>query len=497
MMKINKRMMGWVSVIAGILMFATSCHETLNVDPLDTTPPEITGFTPKVGQIGTMVSITGTHLRDVTTIKIGGVEANVIRVNRTLVMAEITKDNLSGKIEVTSPYGKAVADEDFIIEYLRPKVTEYPSEAGVFAAMVIKGENLDLVNEIAFGTETSVKKANFELQSDEKIEIIVPYYKTDGAVDLIFKYNYGIEPTELVIENAFTLNASAPSVTSVSEKAFIGNTFEIEGTNLQVVEKVLLEGRELAVESVTPTKLVCLVPADCEANESAKVEIVYFDGNMQDVAGNIRLQESPCYVWRSVTLYGPTHPNVNFFSGITGLSYTPCEFEANANKIHLALYPGANGLNLGSLYPKDGGLLDKRWTCNGNQISGANGVPMRFRKLKESNEADPKFIKMINEGTLEYFDAETAAEAGLSYSTKKQVIRHKAEDDTSGGTGGLPYNASNDEGITIGGINLVMVTDKEYKEVLQIGFVRLISVSRTSAADANGTMTLDFYFQKK
>ena len=122
---------------------------------------------------------------------------------------------------------------------------------------------------------------------------------------------------------------------------------------------------------------------------------------------------------------------------------------------------------------------------------------MRFRKLKENNEADAKFIKIINEGTLEYFDAETAAEAGLSYSTKKQVIRHKAEDDTSGGTGGLPYNASNDEGITIGGINLVMVTDKEYKEVLQIGFVRLISVSRTSAADANGTMTLDFYFQKK
>lgn len=497
MMKINKRMMGWVSVIAGILMFATSCHETLNVDPLDTTPPEITGFTPKVGQIGTMVSITGTHLRDVTTIKIGGVEANVIRVNRTLVMAEITKDNLSGKIEVTSPYGKAVTNEDFIIEYLRPKVTEYPSEAGVFAVMVIKGENLDLVNEIAFGTETSVKKANFELQSDEKIEIIVPYYKADGAVDLIFKYNYGIEPTELVIENAFTLNASAPSVTSVSEKAFIGNTFAIEGTNLQVVEKVLLEGRELVVESVTPTKLVCMVPADCEANESAKVEIVYFDGNMQDVAGSTCLEESPCYVWRSVTLYGPTHPNVNFFSGITGLSYTPCEFEANANKIHLALYPGAQGLNLGSLYPKDGGLLDKRWTCDGNQISGANGVPMRFRKLKESNEADAKFIKMINEGTLEYFDAETAAEAGLSYSTKKQVIRHKAEDDTNGGTGGLPYNASNDEGITIGGINLVMVTDKDYKEVLQIGFVKLRSVSRTSAADANGTMTLDFYFQKK
>ena len=98
---------------------------------------------------------------------------------------------------------------------------------------------------------------------------------------------------------------------------------------------------------------------------------------------------------------------------------------------------------------------------------------------------------------MEYFDAEKAAEAGLSYSPMKQVIRYKAEDDMSGGTGGLPYNESNDEGITIGGINLLMVTDKNYKEVLQIGFVKLISVSRTSAADANGTMTIDFYFEKK
>ena len=78
-------------------------------------------------------------------------------------------------------------------------------------------------------------------------------------------------------------------------------------------------------------------------------------------------------------------------------------------------------------------------------------MPLRFRKLKESNEADAKFIKMINEGTLEYFDAEKAAEAGLLYSPMKQVIRYKLEDDMSGGTGGLPYNESNDEGITIGG----------------------------------------------
>lgn len=500
MMNINKIIIGWVSVIASVLVLVTACHETLNVDPLDTTPPEITGFTPKIGQIGTMVSITGTHLRDVTSIKIGGVEANVTRVNRTLVMAEITKDNLSGKIEVTSPYGTAIAEEDFVIEYLRPEVTEWSKETGVFAAMVIKGKNLELVNEISFGTKASVLKSDFELQSDEKIEIIVPYYESDGAVDLVLKYNYGVDPTELVIENAFTLDATAPSVTSISEKAFIGATFDIIGSNLNVVEKILLEGRELAVELATSEKLTCLIPTDFEVNDNAKIEFVYFGGKMQTSVGNIVLKESPCYVWKNVTLYGPKHPNVNFFSGITGESYTPCEYEMNADKIHLAIYGQANGLTMGSFYTTSG-TLSNRWQCDGKDISSVNGLKLKFSKLMESDPTDEKYIKMINKGTLTAFNVTTASADGLllSHSTKeklKTVIRHKAEDDTEKGENGLPYNVSNYEGITIGGINMVMVLDNN-DQVKQIGFVKLKSVDRATVADQNGSMTIDFYFQKE
>lgn len=494
MMNINKIIIGWFSVIASVLVLVTACHETLNVDPLDTTPPEITGFTPKIGQIGTMVSITGTHLRDVTSIKIGGVEANVTRVNRTLVMAEITKDNLSGKIEVTSPYGTAIAEEDFVIEYLRPEVTEWSKETGVFAAMVIKGKNLELVNEISFGTKASVLKSDFELQSDEKIEIIVPYYESDGAVDLVLKYNYGVDPTELVIENAFTLDATAPSVTSISEKAFIGATFDIIGSNLNVVEKVLLEGHELAVELATSEKLTCLVPTDFEVNDNAKIEFVYFGGKMQTSVGNIALKESPCYVWKNVTLYGPKHPNVNFFSGITGESYTPCEYEANADKIHLAIYGQANGLTMGSFYTTSG-ILSK-WKCDGKDISSVNGLKLKFRKLMESDPTDTKYIKMINEGTLTAFNVTTASADGLSFANLQAVIRHKAEDDTEKGVNGLPYNVSNYEGITIGGINMVTVLDNN-NQVKQIGFVKLKSVDRVTVADPNGSMTIDFYFQKE
>ena len=487
MMNINKRMIGWVSVMAGILMFAAACNETLNVDPLDTTPPEITGFTPKVGQIGTMVSITGTHLRDVTTIKIGGVEANVIRVNRTLVMAEITKDNLSGKIEVTSPYGTAVAEEDFVIEYLRPKVTEYPSEAGVFTAMVIKGENLDLVNEISFGTKASVAKSNFELQSDEKIEIIVPYYESDGAVDLVLKYNYGIEPTELVIEDAFTLDATAPSVASISEKASVGSTFDIEGSNLNVVEKVLLEGKVLTIVQSAPEKLTCLVPGDFTPNSAAKVELVYFDGNIQQQVGVINVRIPATYIWKNVKLQATYQ---NFFSGTTGKYYTVDEFTANKNDIHLSLlgHKSNDWVQIESL------------SANAN-FSGTNvpkdGWPMRFRKLKESNAVDKAYIDKIKNGELEDtpISLAQAVEDGLSMSTKKQVIRYKFAGSKWSADEAETYNQTNDEGIGEGCINLVMLLDAS-SAVVNIAFVEFVSVYRSPDV-SDSSMTVNFYFPKE
>ena len=113
-----------------------------------------------------------------------------------------------------------------------------------------------------------------------------------------------------MIENAFTLDATAPSVTSISEKAFIGATFDIIGSNLNVVEKILLEGRELAVELATSDKLTCLIPTDFEVNGNAKIEFVYFGGKMQTSVGNIVLEESPCYVWKRITSVSYTHLDV-------------------------------------------------------------------------------------------------------------------------------------------------------------------------------------------
>lgn len=486
----SKRALGFIS----IFLLVVACSESLNIDKEDLGAPTITDFSPKSGIFGTRVRITGTYLKDMNKVTIGGVEVNFERVNNAEAMLITTAAVKGGKIVVTTPQGTAESEAAFTAEFVRPTLISYPNTGDLFSVVTFQGDNLDLVTEVSFGEAI----AEIKEQSENKLAVAIPFIAGDDqVVDVSLKYPYGEAIETLVLEEKFTIIKVRPTQMQCDEGVTVGETFKITGKNLQVVERITVGEYEATIVSSTSEEIICSLPIDIESTiENNEVRVWYWKTYYNPVSTTFTIKIPPYYVWKNVTLYGPTHPNVNFFSGITGLSYTPCEFEANADKIHLAIYGSANGLNLGTLYPKDGGLLDKRWTCGGIQISGANGVPMRFRKLKESNEADAKFIQMINEGTLEYFDAETAAEAGLSYSTKKQVIRHKAEEDTSGGTGGLPYNASNDEGITIGGINLVMVTDKDYKEVLQIGFVKLKSVNRESPADQSGSMTVDFYFQK-
>lgn len=52
------------------ICFLTACSDSLNIDPSDTSAPEVNSISPTSGQIGTVVKIEGAHLHNVTSIKI-------------------------------------------------------------------------------------------------------------------------------------------------------------------------------------------------------------------------------------------------------------------------------------------------------------------------------------------------------------------------------------------------------------------------------------------
>lgn len=470
--------------------FLTACSDSLNIDPSDTSAPEVNSISPTSGQIGTVVKIEGAHLHNVTSIKIGGAETNITRVNPSIILAEITKDNITGEVEVTNEFGSTVYGGGiFTVEYLRPTVTEAPQEGTVFTEAEIKGENLDLIKEIEIGG-VSIPSEEFEEQNEDKIVFIIPYYEANGPVTIKLKYNYGVEPTVIELPQPFKLIVTTPEVTSFTKTIFAGSALEINGSNLNVIEQVLVNGTPVTIVSKTADKLSCSVPADFTANGSAEVTLVYYNGKVTKNIGSVQVVVPATNIWNNVTLKATYQ---NFFSGITGQYYTMNEFTANKSIIHLAVsgHDGNEWLQIES--------LNANGNFAGSQVK-KDGWAMRFRKLKESNATDKKYIDLVKNGgfmttplSLSMITAD-----GLSTSTKKQVIRYKFAGNKWNGEGNNnaeTYNTTNDEGICPGGVNLVMLLDASGK-VVNVALVEFVSVTQ-GASFSTSSMTVNFYFPKQ
>ena len=104
-MNMNRYIYTLMAAVA-LLLGITACNEKLSMFEANQNPPEVTDFSPKNGVAGTEISITGANLQEVDSIKIGGVKTDVkYRINRSLVIAGVTNEVVSGIIEVFTPYG--------------------------------------------------------------------------------------------------------------------------------------------------------------------------------------------------------------------------------------------------------------------------------------------------------------------------------------------------------------------------------------------------------
>jgi hypothetical protein len=77
--------------------------------------PTITSFSPTSGDVGTNVTITGTNLTGVTSVKFNGVTATFTTSTPTSVTATVPAGATTGKIEVTTPGGTATSATDFTV----------------------------------------------------------------------------------------------------------------------------------------------------------------------------------------------------------------------------------------------------------------------------------------------------------------------------------------------------------------------------------------------
>src|SRR5439155_24542570 len=88
------------------LVTVTTSSGTLKSNKIFRVIPQITGFSPTSGPVGTPVTITGVSLKQTTKVTFGGVKATSFTVNSdTKVTATVPTGAVTGKIAITTPGG--------------------------------------------------------------------------------------------------------------------------------------------------------------------------------------------------------------------------------------------------------------------------------------------------------------------------------------------------------------------------------------------------------
>jgi hypothetical protein len=512
MKTVTNNIFGKLSAITMMLISVVACNEKLHIIEENQDGPIVEDFEPKNGVTGSEIHITGKNLAKVDSIKIGGVKVVVQRLNHHLVIANVNalneNDELTGgTLEVFTPYGVAKTTDSYTVDYVEPILELDEVKWGKLSpndALTLSGYYLNSVTEMFFikegtgnrsvsrGAEGSnLVKGKIIGQGEDFLRIQVPYF-SGKVVGVKLSYRSGkniveMEPIhfpdhvgdlELVLKN--------PAVNLATEKKMQGFEIELEGTDLSVVDSVMIGGLKAEIQTAKSSdkKLVCLLSEDYRETIDADIKLMYYneEGDAK-VDKTIRVIKPRYNFWKDKTLNSGnmTNANIGILSGFDGRIYSTCEFAGSdeiKKKCHLGVAPVSGGLAFVSM------ASNKYMKCGGEILQG--GLLMRFFKLSAATPEANAFLEKIKNKTLEDFEPIDQ----LKEFSKKSTTAARYID------GNDEYNTTNAQGMEIGGANMVIVykaSKANVDEIAQIGFIELTGAN--TETPTKGSLTVNFYFK--
>ena len=291
----------WTSILISVLMLTVACGDDKEDGaPEEPVPaaPTITNFVPPHGVPGVTITITGADLKEVSEVTIGGKEVALVgEATDTEIKVMTTEEVTGGKIKVTTPYGTAETVSEFVVDevFQAPSLITVPQDNVSYLDIItLEGENLDIVEKVFFGNveakiirEDEATRA-VEGASGTELKVEVPYYEVaiGESVNLFLEYTDG--DGQLVkkdTEKNFTVTPRAPQLENVSSlEADFFESVSLEGTDLNLVEKVLFGTTEATIdkESSNNTVLKVTVPY-YEEEEAVKITLIYRYGEKDNI----------------------------------------------------------------------------------------------------------------------------------------------------------------------------------------------------------------------
>lgn len=197
-------------------------------------------FSPATAKAGDEITITGDYLALVESVVFAANQEvkkeDFISQSNSEIVVVLPDAAQSGSIAISDGDGSAYSNDQ--ISVTLPTVTSLSDEiikAGEI--LTISGSNLDIVRTVKFdGAEVTA----FESQSGAELSVKVPFEAKDGEIFVAPGSGINVEAGEIELVKASILN--------VTEKANLGDLFNISGTDLDLVGKVLLGKKEQKFE---------------------------------------------------------------------------------------------------------------------------------------------------------------------------------------------------------------------------------------------------------
>lgn len=145
--------------------------------------PTVTAFTPSLGPVGTLMTITGSGFITATNVTVGTVDASSFSVDSdTQITATVAPNTATGLVRVIGQAGMVSASLASFTVVLPPMITEVTPTLGVQGTVVT-------INGINFVGTTSVLfngvPAGFSLVSGTSLAVVVPAGATTGLISVV------------------------------------------------------------------------------------------------------------------------------------------------------------------------------------------------------------------------------------------------------------------------------------------------------------------------
>jgi len=400
----------FIAIVAGM----SSCDEEAFVYQYEVKAPVITDFSPKTGNVGTLVTITGENLQRVDTVKIGGEMAHIkYRISASKLVAEVKSTCKTGPIYIRNTAGNATSTEDFTMTYPIPSVSSYPSSGLVFSQVVLEGENLNVIDSVFVG---GVNASIISKRTDE-IVFIVPYSDVEANVKIELKYFDGTSYVSIGTDGeTFEVLKPSPVINSCPTSLTKYTPITIEGERLNLIDSIFVGTVKLTIKSKTETSIVVDLPTNYFTDSyTANLVGHYYGVKQLLIQENFNVYSDPneprYYTYTNVLLsaligYGGTENA--FFDAETGTVYHSCDAHDNRLSIDFYLYNQAGYVQLYG--PHNGSSTVKNYKCNGSTIDpadvdwsdfyGVSGITTKFRMLSPDSANHVAVINAYNSGTI-------------------------------------------------------------------------------------------------